>query len=85
MRIDMTRLSAEVRAEIESRGTPLGRILIRHDVLRQVELERLWRIKPGPVLQQRLGLGASEFAYGRSARIVVEGRRAVELLEIPKA
>jgi chorismate-pyruvate lyase len=85
MRIDMSRLSAAVRQEIESRTTPLGRILIRHDVLRQVELERLWRIKPGPVLRQRLGLEASEVAYGRSARIVVEGRRAVELLEIPKA
>lgn len=93
MRIDMSRLSAEVQAEIESRDTPLGRILIRHDVLRQVELERLWRIRPGPALRKRLALAAAgggsggedHFMYGRSACIVVEGRRAVELLEIPKA
>ncbi len=86
MRIDMRRLSADVRAEIESQSAPLGRILIRHDVLRKVELDRLWRIKPGPALRDYLGLEPKVATmYGRSARIVVEGRAAVELLEIPKA
>jgi hypothetical protein len=89
MRIDMTRLSPQVRAEIESRATPLGRILIRHNVLRQVELERLWRIRPSAMLRNRLRLDgdasdACEFIFGRSASIALEGRRAVELLEIPR-
>lgn len=103
MRIDLSGLPAIVRDEIESRGTPLGRILIQHNVLRHVELHRLWRITPGPVLQRRLieqdhspqdAAAASDSAigmpppttfYGRTARIVVEGRPAVELLEIVKA
>lgn len=118
MRIDLSGLPAIVRDEIESRGTPLGRILIKHNVLRHVELHRLWRIAPGPVLRRRLinqdhspqeELGAASDSaigtplpplpapagepsptvrqnlYGRTARIVVEGRPAVELLEIVKA
>ena len=109
MRINLHGLSPVVRAEVESRRTPLGRILIRHNVLRHVELHRLWRIWPGPVLQQHLGLAVGwdkvppaaesgvgsggtlsqptnrDCIYGRSAGIVVEGRPAVELLEIVKA
>jgi len=86
MRINMRRLSADVQAEIESQAAPLGRILIRHNVLRKVELERLWRVNPGPALREHLRLDQSDaIVFGRSARIVVEGKPAVELLEIPKA
>jgi len=87
MRINLQGLSPVVRAEIEARGTPLGRILIRHNVLRHVKLFRLWRILPGPDLLKHLGAGESsgEPIYGRSAGIVVEGRPSVELLEIVRA
>ena len=90
MRIDMHGLSSVVRAEIEAKGMPLGRILIRHNVLRHVKLDRLWRIWPGVELRERLGIqsgagGERECIYGRSAGIVVEGRPAVELLEMVKA
>jgi chorismate-pyruvate lyase len=132
MRINLHGLSREVREEIESRRVPLGRTLIRHNVLRRVELQRLWRIWPGAELVKHLGLATSESRrdsapvaeslrdsdssaetvvrvssqahsngaihlnhsarvserlaydtiYGRSAGIIVEGRPAVELLEI---
>ena len=120
MRIDLSCLPPIVREEIESRGTPLGRILIRHNVLRHVELHRLWRVKPGPELRRRLiyqtappvaqptgkvqvaredssisafnlaklesqTAAGGERLYGRTARIVVGGRPAVELLEIVRA
>jgi chorismate-pyruvate lyase len=85
MRIDLSGLSDIVRHEIEGRGTPLGRVLIRHNVLRQVELQDLWRVNPGPVLREQLRLADATPIYGRTARIVVEGRPAVELLEIPRA
>jgi hypothetical protein len=100
MRINLAGLSDVVRREIEERGTPLGRILIRHNVMRHVKLFKLWRIWPGPVLQRHLlwtslsEAGESESRrdsttrtciYGRSAGIVVEGRPSVELLEIVKA
>jgi hypothetical protein len=62
MRINMQGLSPVVREEIEARGTPLGRILIRHNVMRHVKLFRLWRITPGPELIKYLGeaTGVSE-------------------------
>jgi hypothetical protein len=112
MRINLHGLSPVVRAEVEARRTPLGRVLIRHNVLRHVQLHRLWRIWPGLVLQQHLGRGQGvegvsdadagndrdalsssetpptiekDCIYGRSAGIVVEGRPAVELLEIVRA
>ncbi|MCC6492168.1 MAG: hypothetical protein IT424_04015 [Pirellulales bacterium] len=137
--VDLRGLSDVVRREIESRRTPLGRILLRHNVLRRVELRRLWRILPGPVLCEHLGLppggqmqaggqmgvggasasetptpergawaavesaakgaaakiaaaktgetpsSANAYIYGRTARIVVEDRPAMTLLEIVKA
>ncbi len=82
MRIDLTGLPAEVRREIEVGETPLGRILIRAELLREVELLALWRIKMGPQLARELGYDPGTTTYGRSARILVEGRPAVELLEI---
>jgi chorismate-pyruvate lyase len=85
MRINLGGLSDEVRREIESRRTPLGRILIRHNVLRRVELRRLYRIQPGPALREHLGLAADQTIYGRTARILVEERPAVELLEMVNA
>ena len=62
----------------------LGRVLIEHDVLREVELITLWRITPGPVLQKQLGVGESDSIYGRSAQILVDERPTVQLLEIVK-
>jgi chorismate-pyruvate lyase len=85
MRIEMGQLSDAVRRDIESGSTPLGRVLIRHNVLRHVELQDLWRVNPGPVLREHLRLAEATPIYGRTARIVVEGRPAVELLEIPRA
>jgi hypothetical protein len=90
MRINMLGLSDVVRREIEQKRTPLGRVLIRHNVMRHVKLFKLWRIWPGPELARHLGIQASgggerQCIYGRSAGIVVEGRPAVELLEIVKA
>ena len=82
MRIDMTRLPEIVRMEIESQALPLGRILIRRHVLRQVELEKLWGVKPGKFLQDCLEVTSDQELYGRTARILVAGNPAVELLEI---
>jgi chorismate-pyruvate lyase len=85
MRIDLSQLNPAVQDEITGRGTPLGRVLIRHNVLRHVELQQLWQVNPSPQLRGLLQLAVGEPLYGRSARIVVEGRPAVELLEIPRA
>jgi hypothetical protein len=84
MRIWLTDLPVTVQEKIRSKQAPLGRVLIEHDVLREVELITLWRITPGSVLQEQLGLSDSEPIFGRSAQILVDERPTVQLLEIVK-
>ena len=55
MRIWLADLPADAQEEITEQAAPLGRVLIEHNVLREVELITLWKITPGPVLQQHLG------------------------------
>jgi len=82
MRINLANLPQIVRMEIQSQALPLGRIMIRHHLLREVELCQLWRISPGPDLQTQLQIKDKQCCYGRTARILVEGEPIVELLEI---
>ena len=82
MRIDLSRLPEIVRMEIESRALPLGRIMIRHHLLREVELCQLWRVLPGEELQAQLQCNPEVPIFGRTARILTEGEVLVELLEI---
>jgi chorismate-pyruvate lyase len=82
VRIDFAQVNPEVRRKIESEGIPLGRVLISHNVLREVELVALWRIEPGTELRDLLGTAPHEVVYGRTALIHVAGEPAVELLEI---
>jgi len=84
MRIWLADLPAKAQDEIRSKQWPLGRVLIRHNVLREVELITLWRIVPGPVLKEHLQLEGDEPIYGRTAQILVGGRPTVQLLEIAK-
>lgn len=83
VRLDLRTIAPDVRAEIESRSKPLGRILIEHNVLRQVELLALWRIRPGEELRKLLALSPEQTTiYGRSALIYCNGEPAVDLLEV---
>jgi chorismate-pyruvate lyase len=74
--------SAEVRAEILAEKTPLGRILINHNVLRRIEPTDYLRVTPGPEMMRWFGLATPEPAYGRLAIIYCDGQPAIELLEI---
>lgn len=82
VRIHLNYCSAPVRAAILSEKTPLGRILIEHDVLRRIEPTGFLRIVPGPDMMRWFGLSHPETTYGRTALIHCDGRPAVELLEI---
>jgi chorismate-pyruvate lyase len=81
-RLNMDYLDEEVRREIESQTKPLGRVLIEHDVLREVELVALWKVEPGPDLCRMFGLATPQTVYGRTALIHCNGEPAIELLEI---
>lgn len=82
VRIDFAYLSDEVRQQIESQSAPLGRILIGHNVFRDVHLSKLWKVTPGADLQRHFNLPSPVPSYGRTAVIDCNGEPAIELLEI---
>jgi chorismate-pyruvate lyase len=82
MRLDFSCVSDEVRREVESQKTPLGRILIQHNRLREVNLRRLYKVTPGEELRKLFGMQPGQVTYGRTAIIELEGEPAVELVEI---
>ncbi|MCA9176745.1 MAG: hypothetical protein KDB14_19790 [Planctomycetales bacterium] len=82
VRLNFRYVDPAVRAEIEQQDTPLGRVLIEHNVLRKVELHSLWRIMPGEELSRHFGLDSPRVVYGRTALIYCNGEPAVELLEV---
>ncbi|MEX0643012.1 MAG: hypothetical protein WD468_09950 [Pirellulales bacterium] len=84
MRIWLADLPQDARREITDLKQPLGRVLINHNVLREVEVIALWRITPGPALKQHLQLTDDQPVYGRSAQILVDERPTVQVLEIVK-
>lgn len=82
VRLNLVYLAPEVAAEIISETIPLGRVLINHNVLRQVHLASLWKITPGPDLQKLFQIDGNQITYGRTALIECDHEPAVELIEI---
>jgi hypothetical protein len=88
VRIDLTHLAATTAAAIRAARRPLGRILIEAGMLREVHGVSLLHLVPGPHLRKLLGSGAGDdpaavnSLHGRVAAIELDGRPAVELLEI---
>ncbi|WP_182867043.1 hypothetical protein [Stieleria mannarensis] len=82
VRLNVSALAPEVWKQIESRQTPLGRVLIEHNVLREVQLCELWEIQAGPALASLLHAEAGDTVYGRTALIYCDGEPAIELLEV---
>lgn len=85
MRIWLRDLPDSVQEEIAVKRLPLGRVLVDHNLLREVELITLWRIAPGPELRRHLpgaSGGNGQLIFGRSAQILVDERPTVQMLEI---
>lgn len=82
MRVHFRYCSPAVQEAIVAEQTPLGRILIEHDVLRWIEPTRFLRVHPCPALKMWFGLEPSPETYGRLAIIHCNLQPAVELLEI---
>jgi chorismate-pyruvate lyase len=81
-RISLRLLDEDVRREILGQNIPLGRVLISHNVMREVQLASLYRVEPGPELCRMFRLAAPQTTYGRTAFIYLDGYLAIELLEI---
>lgn len=82
VRIRLDFCSEPVRAAILEEKTPLGRILIEHDVLREIEPTGYFRITPTPLLTKWFGLPEPQLTYGRLGIIHCDGQPAIEVLEI---
>jgi chorismate-pyruvate lyase len=82
MRVNFRYCSEAIRQEILGGQTPLGRVLINHNVLRRIEPTAFLRVFPGPAMAEWFGLDAPRPTYGRFALIHCDEQPAVELLEI---
>jgi len=82
VRLHISALDEAVWQQIESRKIPLGRALIEHNVLREVQLCGLWKVVVGPSLASLMHLRIGDQTYGRTALIHCDGTAAIELLEI---
>lgn len=82
VKIRLDFVSPQVRAEIISRKTPLGRILINHNVLRTITPTAYLRVIPGPAMMEWFGLKSPTATFGRLAVITCDDQPAIEVLEI---
>ncbi len=82
VRVNFRYCTPEVRAEIESERTPLGRVLINHNVLRRIEPTAYLRVIPGPEMMGYFSMDRPRPTYGRLGFIWCDEQPAVELLEI---
>ena len=80
--IDKRAIATHVFEEIMAQQTPLGRILINHDVLREVKLNQLFSITAENELARCLSVEAGEQVAGRTAMIECDGVPAIAVLEI---
>jgi chorismate-pyruvate lyase len=82
VRIDLARLPAATAEAIRRETTPLGRILLAAGLLCEVHDVSLLRIAVGPELAAVCNTAVPAETFGRVATITLDGRPAIELLEI---
>ena len=82
VRFDLGYVTEAVRSEILGGETPLGRVLINHNVLRHIDLNAILRFEAGPALAAVLPIVDHQVTYGRLATIFCNNRPAVDLLEV---
>jgi len=80
--VDLDALDVDVAAEIVAGETPLGRVLIEHDVLRVVEPVQFLRVALPADLAAVMGVPAGSVTYGRLGLISADGRPAIRVAEI---
>ena len=82
VRIDLGACSEPVRDAIVEGKTPLGRVLIQHDMLRRIEPTAFLKVALAPRMAGWFGAAAGATTYGRLGVIYTGDRPAVEVLEI---
>jgi chorismate-pyruvate lyase len=82
VRFNFSYVTDAVRNEIIAGKTPLGRVLINHNVLRHIDLGAILEISAGPRLARLFKMPEGGVTYGRLATIFCNRQPAVDLLEI---
>jgi len=82
VRIDLGVCPPDVRNAIIEGRTPLGRVLIEHDMLRRVEPVAFLRVRLGDKMADWFGVPPGSDTYGRVGVIYTGDHPAVEVLEI---
>ena len=82
MRVRMDFLPTQVQGEILARKEPLGRILIRNEIMRKIELIKLLKIDAFPAREHWFHSNDQKPYYGRAALIHCQGMPAIELFEV---
>ncbi|MBN9517330.1 hypothetical protein J0H58_02240 [bacterium] len=82
VRIDLGVCPPAVRDEIVSGKTPLGRVLIEHNMLRRIEPAGYLKVRLSAGMGGWFGCAAGADTYGRLGVIYTGDRPAVEVLEI---
>ncbi len=82
VRIDLEQIGKGVRRQIIDMTSPLGQILMKHDVLRRIEPKWFLSFAPTETLSNAFGAERARFANGRLAVIHCNDRPAIELLEV---
>jgi chorismate-pyruvate lyase len=83
VRFDLSYVTPAVREEILRGETPLGRVLINHNVLRHIDLGAVLKLTLGSGLAALMNARVGAVTYGRLATIFCNRRPAVDLLEVP--
>ena len=80
--VNLDALDSSVAADIVAGKTPLGRVLIDHDVLRVVEPVQFFRVALPDDLAEVMGVPVGSVTYGRLGVITADGHPAVRVAEI---
>ncbi len=82
MRVRLDHLDEVVSRDIAGERIPLGRVLISHGLLREVEVISLLHVTPGDELRELVSMEPGQTTDGRTALIHVDGEPIVQLIEI---
>lgn len=82
VQLDLNCLTSVARTQVLDGTTPLGRVLIQNQILTEVQLCDLWKVHCGPELTQIFQVKSDAVTYGRSARLLMDDKQGIELLEI---
>ncbi len=85
VRIDLDLLPPAVTTAIQKRDTPLGDILVKHDIMRRVEPRWYYRFGSGSSVRKLLQVDDQAWVCGRAGRIYCDEQPAIEVLEVVTA